>query len=143
MEHGQPASNQPLKKTESSPHSPHHQKISTVGSYTSASLSTILMTLFYSFLAGLFLVRGVVMEVFMSPILIYESAVIDITAKETSLSMAASSNMDHEHQHVSLQQQGPGMPTRPPVAARITEIFQIGRKMKHSSSQLSCCSESG
>lgn len=67
-------------------------------SFTSASLSQVLRTLYDSILSGLFLLgeRGreeeVVKEALASLILNHESSVFDTTAKEASLSIATGSN---------------------------------------------------
>lgn len=84
--------------------SPLHQKPSAAKGYISASLSQFLGTLFNSFLLQLFLLLGgegerLAQKPSMSLILSYESVVMDLTAKDASLSVAAGGSSDHGHPH--------------------------------------------
>lgn len=103
----------PLMKTEVSsshlptplPSHPRHQKPSTVKTYTAASLSQFLRSLFQSFWAGLLGVGEFVTESF-NVSLSYESAVTNTTGRKGSLPIAASDSMDHGLPHSFWRQHG-------------------------------------
>ncbi|KAL6080723.1 hypothetical protein STEG23_008867 [Scotinomys teguina] len=57
------------------------------------------------------------------PHISYECTVINTTAKEASLPMAAAHSSDQEHQHCLQRRQGSQISTRPPEAAQTMEVF--------------------
>lgn len=124
----------PLKITESLLTPSPHQKPSTVESYTSTSLPQFLRVFFNSFLSRLFLFGGVVggrqrlsQKPSMSLVLNYESAVLDIAAKETSLLFTVNESTRHGLPHSIRWWHGPWTPTWPSAAAQTKDISGLQR----------------